>query len=825
MNKHILSNRIRDITPGTVIQFPVILAIICTVFLFHIFIYTLRVLIALYRIDFSLLPHGILSQGIMLILPVLIWIAGTCTDFFNYFRFKITAYAVAAYSEALLFTAMAFQLLSRLFLPSILSIRTDEIFTKSMVVFLGRLATELPLLPFFLLLMKGFLRPIRDAESRDTILAFKLPHYLPNKESKSEIRYPLSIAKDISTGKYITISEKDRFLHTLVDGTSGTGKTSSTILPAIRNDLDMRCKAEQKQMSALLELVQEGACTYTGKNDFFSIYDFKCSAEDSNVSNPDNPEQPDHHNADQMTRNSEESSSSAGLLDEIRLKYPVCGITVMAPEDSLTDDVCRLCDNRHIPYHRIDAMPAAEGKPKSNWTGMNPFFLSDTLSGDALHQAIVKKAVIFSDVMQVITDLKGKADSYFTGLNRQMLANLAILVMNTVPPLQKRQATPADLQMLINNFDLLPPYVAKLEELDNRQHRYSFILQYIREDLLGKGRVKMEDQSRGTRNIINEFLLMPGSREVYCAQTSIDFDQILKNGEVTVCNYDLASGDSNAVAFGLFFLLSFNNAVLSRPGTEKTRTPHFFYIDELPVLIHSSLEKNFSLFRKFRVAMFCAIQTLDQFEKNEITKYLKGVILGCAHILVFGRSSLSDMEVFSSMAGIRDEMDEQSSVSETALSGDSPTLSYSSRETPVQKNALEETDIRMRDFQEVTFFTTRNGRPLPPLHAKVHFLTPSDWNPNQKPRLTIEHFRMYAEKVPVDDPKINKVFPSPKHAYTLVSQYCQNGITSDTDMACEENPSQVSGSPASSFDGASSHSSSSQPSSVPDGSESLDGIL
>ena len=180
--------------------------------------------------------------------------------------------------------------------------------------------------------------------------------------------------------------------------------------------------------------------------------------------------------------------------------------------------------------------------------------------------------------MQVITDLKGKADSYFTGLNRQMLANLAILVMNTVPVLYKRQATPADLQLLINNFDLLPPYVSKLDELDREKKRYSFISQYIREDLLGKGRPKMEDQSRGTRNIINEFLLMPGSKEVYCAQVSIDFDQILENGEITVCNYDLASGDSNAIAFGLFFLLSFNNAVLSRPGTEKTRIPHFFML-------------------------------------------------------------------------------------------------------------------------------------------------------------------------------------------------------------------------------------------------------
>mgnify|MGYP006990126762 CR=1 FL=1 len=110
-------------------------------------------------------------------------------------------------------------------------------------------------------------------------------------------------------------------------------------------------------------------------------------------------------------------------------------------------------------------------------------------------------------------------------------------------------------------------------------------MQYIREDLLGKGREKMEDQSRGTRNIINEFLLMPANREIFCSQQSIDFDRALANGEVTVCNYNLASGDTDAVAFGLFFLLSFNNAVLSRPGNENTRIPHFFYVDELPVLI------------------------------------------------------------------------------------------------------------------------------------------------------------------------------------------------------------------------------------------------
>lgn len=317
-----------------------------------------------------------------------------------------------------------------------------------------------------------------------------------------------------------------------------------------------------------------------------------------------------------------------------------------------------------------------------------------------------------------------------------MIANLAILVMATVPILRKRQVTPTDLQAIINNFNLLTEYVDKLEELDQSTKQYAFIIQYIREDLLGKGRDKMEDQSRGTRNIINEFLLMPANREIFCSQNSIDFDRALANGEVTVCNYNLASGDTDAVAFGLFFLLSFNNAVLSRPGTEFTRVPHFFYVDELPVLIHPSLEKNFSLFRKFRGAMTVAIQTLDQMEKNEITKYLKGVILGCAHIIVFGRSSLSDMEIFSALAGVHDVAEVQQSTTETAITDSSPHYSFSSREMMTQKNLLEEIDIRMKDFQEVTFFTTRNGRPIPALQGIVEFLKPTDWENIKRNNIT-----------------------------------------------------------------------------------------
>lgn len=68
---------------------------------------------------------------------------------------------------------------------------------------------------------------------------------------------------------------------------------------------------------------------------------------------------------------------------------------------------------------------------------MNPFFIPTDYTKD--HDAlVVKKAIIFADVMQAITDLKGSADSYFTGINHQMLTNLSILVMLTIPVLHHR---------------------------------------------------------------------------------------------------------------------------------------------------------------------------------------------------------------------------------------------------------------------------------------------------------------------------------------------------------------------------------------------------
>lgn len=615
--------------------------------------------------------------------------------------------------------SLCYKLLSWLFIPSILDIPTNDIFTKGMSLALCRLLTQLPLLLFSYVLFRILFHLLHKNGGIHLLLEFKLSHHF-NFHS-SNLSYDMKIVKDMKTGQTITIPMMDRFLHTLVDGSSGTAKTSSTFLPSIRDDLNLRCEIEDKLKLELSKLVDSKDITPISETKSFHISDFKIIGEN-------------YKNIEQK-------------LKEYKQSYPVCGITILAPDDSLTDSVCELCISRNISFNRIDPIKQENGDVKEQSIGMNPFYIPPKYTGTKKDELVVKRAIIFADVMQAITDLKGSADSYFTSINRQMLCNISILAMLTVPILDQRQATPENLQIFINNFDTMLRYVEVLSDADKTARKYTIITEYIRNELLGKGRTKMEDQCRGTRNIINEFLLLPANKEIFCSQHSIDFDLILERNEVTVFNYNLSSGDTDATALGLLFLLSFNTAVLSRPGTERSRTPHFFYIDEFPVLLHPSLEKNFSLFRKYRVGMFVAIQTVDQFEKNTLTKYLKGVVLGCANIIIFGRSSLSDMLLFSKFGGTQDIMEEQSSISETALSDSNTSLSYTLRETLTNKNIVDETKIRMKDFQEVTFFVTKNGRPLLPIHGKVQFLKKSDWKYKKRPNF--ENLCMVSQKTPI----------------------------------------------------------------------------
>jgi hypothetical protein len=58
-------------------------------------------------------------------------------------------------------------------------------------------------------------------------------------------------------------------------------------------------------------------------------------------------------------------------------------------------------------------------------------------------------------------------------------------------------------------------------------------------------------------------------------------------------------------------------SVLTRPGNETSRIPHFLYIDEFPPYICKATEDIFTIYRKYRVGTIISAQNLSQFGSDE----------------------------------------------------------------------------------------------------------------------------------------------------------------------------------------------------------------
>lgn len=233
------------------------------VFFLHLLLYAIRFLCALIFVDYSILTPYILYTVFWMLMPPLLFLWGTRFSFYHFRNTKYACLIGVLLSCHLHMLSLIYKLLSKIFLPWIMDLPTDEAFTKDMVLILARIATQLPLIPAGILLAKAVFYPLRDEECLRRIMEYKITHSLPpEKSAPVDIAYHMNIVKDIHTGKHITVYAKDRFLHTLVDGTSGTGKTSSTILPAIRDDLNMRCKAEDLQKEELSKLLENGEISY-----------------------------------------------------------------------------------------------------------------------------------------------------------------------------------------------------------------------------------------------------------------------------------------------------------------------------------------------------------------------------------------------------------------------------------------------------------------------------------------------------------------------------------------------------------------------------------
>ncbi len=630
----------------------------------------------------------------------------TVYDYWNA-QLRVRAYVVVLTCVlGITIASVWYKLAYAIFVPLLLMPEPNEFVPGAKWMFLIRILTTFPTVILTFLCVKAFTDVIFEKFTLETIEEFRLTEHVDLRAGK-KYKYDTTIINQKYNGMRFVITEAERFLHFIVNGSTGTGKSSMILERMVNEDLNKRCLNEDKMIKESKKLLKHKKA-YLNRP-IKGRYDFDLSA---------------------LTPVDEKAAKK---IEKIASRYKKIGYTVLCPDCSMTDHIAELCKAKGIDISLIDPeYDEKTGTFKHGTKGFNPLYISPSVPASERPSVIASRAVLVAEILTKLNALKGEGDPYFVGLNRTVTETIAITLLVTFPLKEGRQPNLVDVQLCINDFSRLEPYYEALQNINNNLdgYPYTFVCDFAKLHLLGEGRKDMISQAKGLQMLVNEFLTQDRIRFLLCApdNATIDMDEMLAKGQITCINYGIRFGTIISTGFGLFVMLSFINATMRRPGNENTRIPHILMIDELARCLHPDLELEISLARKYRVSVVGAIQSLAQFGQSEATRYMEQVVLGgSAHHIVFGRCGTAEMELYEKLAGRGYEHKEMQTVSETSITTDDPHYSYSTRSELVEIDNLRATDITYKHFKECTVFTTKQNMRIH-FFAKVNFLEKSDYN-------------------------------------------------------------------------------------------------
>ena len=356
--------------------------------------------------------------------------------------------------------------------------------------------------------------------------------------------------------------------------------------------------------------------------------------------------------------------------------YRNIGITVVENDGNFISQFIGVAKNFDIDVLSID--PAS---PETTLS-INPFAIPDP----------AKVASIVADVLMAMygSESKGTSDPFFTQVTIDAFQNLSILLKEMYPILHGGEiASLEDMLELLYNFDAVEEMTEEMKKIPELEQKYKLLIKYFEKNFYkpslningyeipgtrGSGRKDTEKFLYGAITQLNNLVRHPGLKAALCGKKNIiDFDKALADGSViTACSRKGELGIIQAKAFGMFFILQFQDAVLRRKGNEESRTPHFLYIDEFPEYITKDMEVMFTLFRKYRCGVTVAIQNLSQLEKSGHTYYRQTVLANTKTQIVFGDTVYEDSKYWSESFGKEKKADKTTGYSldkEKGLSG------------------------------------------------------------------------------------------------------------------------------------------------------------
>lgn len=424
--------------------------------------------------------------------------------------------------------------------------------------------------------------------------------------------------KDRETSAKIFFKEQRRLQALLVCGSSGTGKTAMMFEPIIAQDIEKKYffKEASKELgfTALKTGIANLSAPYSNEylNKNFSLNMLTPAFGKESLFN---------------------TFIKKMVLSSSPNVYKDIGITYMSPDYETLSQMMSVCKNFNIEYKLIDP-----SQPEKSY-GLNPFVYDDP----------TKIAVVISSVLDGITtrDLNEMKDAYKEEGSLQIIENLSIL-LKVIYPKMNEGILPnlTDLLKLLSNYKLVEKMCKILENDEDLAEKYQLELDFFKRNFYQDAPDKEQTQkiTYALSSRLENLLRAPTIRTILCNRhTNINFDKVLSNGEIVfVCT---RRGDTGKVAhksFGLFFLLSMQSSVLSRPGDEKSRINHFLYIDEFPDFLTKDTETMFTMYRKYKVATTISVQSISQLGANAQTNYNSIVLANCASKVYTGGSATQD---------------------------------------------------------------------------------------------------------------------------------------------------------------------------------------
>ena len=469
---------------------------------------------------------------------------------------------------------------------------------------------------------------INDTSAKlEGIYEYKGISLAPKKTDIGPHTCEIQLCVDSRTGKTVKISEKKRFESMLVVGVSGSGKTSLIFEPMIARDIDKKYQYRETSKELAFVTLKTGIASLT------------CPYDNDYINNNFNLNMIKPKESKVRIFQSYMKKMIYNISSD-NVTYRNLGITYIAPDFESTSHILNIAKAYKIKVNLVD--PKSPDSP-----GLNPFAYEDPM----------QTAVAISTVLKGLAHGAGSSVdvAYENTYSYQVIENLSILLKEMYPRMHDGELpTLEDMLSMLNDFNLVEYMCRELQQDEELAKKYAVLLSYFKKNFYSKGagRENTEKYVYSASTLLDNLLRYPGIRNILCNRTNnINFDDALANGEVTLlCTRRGDLGASAHKAFGLFFILSMQYAVLRRPGNENTRIPHFLYIDEFPDFICAQTEAIFTMYRKYRIGTVISAQNLDQLNV-ENKRYRNTIIANCANKVVFGNNTPEDNEWWSKEIG------------------------------------------------------------------------------------------------------------------------------------------------------------------------------